>query len=104
MTPARIAIGLATAVVLFVVAVLAIDVARKDVIADGVRIGTVDVGGLERDEARAGAAQARGERRQACRRDLRQAALRAPEFRSWWACGWVLSDRNPLWALGFRGL
>ena len=27
-----------------------------------------------------------------------------PEFRSWWACGWVLSDRNPLWALGFRGL
>jgi lipoprotein-anchoring transpeptidase ErfK/SrfK len=53
MTPVRIAIGLTTAVVLFVVVVLVIDATRKDVIADGVRIGTVDVGGLERDEARA---------------------------------------------------
>ena len=37
---------------LFVVAVLVIDTARKDVIADGVRIGSVDVGGLDRAEAR----------------------------------------------------
>ena len=27
-----------------------------------------------------------------------------PEFRSWWARGRALSDRNPLWVLGFRGL
>lgn len=40
------------AVLLFVVAILVIDGARDDVIADGVRIGTVDVGGMQRDEAR----------------------------------------------------
>ena len=43
----------ALAVVLFVGAVLIIDNARKDVIADGVRIGTLDVGGMDRAEARA---------------------------------------------------
>ena len=40
------------AVVLFTATVLVIDAARKDVIADGVRIASVDVGGLDRDEAR----------------------------------------------------
>ncbi len=43
----------AAAILIFVVAILIIDGARKDVIDDGVRIGTVDVGGMERDEARA---------------------------------------------------
>ena len=40
------------ALVLFSATVLVIDAARKDVIADGVRIASVDVGGLDRDEAR----------------------------------------------------
>jgi lipoprotein-anchoring transpeptidase ErfK/SrfK len=44
----------AAAVLVFVVAILVVDGARSnDVIADGVRIGTVDVGGLDRGEARA---------------------------------------------------
>ncbi len=43
---------LAAAVLLFVIVVLVVDGARKDTIADGVRIGNVDVGGLERGEAR----------------------------------------------------
>ena len=43
--------AVAAAVILFVVAVFIIDSARSDVIADGVKIGSVDVGGLERDEA-----------------------------------------------------
>ncbi len=48
-----LALGAAAAAALvFVAAVLIIDAARKDVIADGVRIGSVDVGGLDRDEAR----------------------------------------------------
>ena len=53
MAAVRIAIGLVIALVLFVVVVLVIDISRNDVIAEGVRVGTVDVGGLERDEARA---------------------------------------------------
>ena len=32
----------------------------------------------------------------------RQAA--SPEFRSWWARGWALRGRKPLWGLGFEGL
>ena len=40
------------ALVLFSATVLVIDAARKDVIADGVRIASADVGGLDRDEAR----------------------------------------------------
>ena len=28
----------------------------------------------------------------------------APEFRSWWARGWALRGRKPLWGLGFEGL
>ena len=40
------------AFVLFVATVLVIDAARKDVVADGVRIGSVDVGGRDGDEAR----------------------------------------------------
>jgi lipoprotein-anchoring transpeptidase ErfK/SrfK len=40
------------ALVLFVATVLVIDAARKDVVADGVRIASVDVGGLDRNEAR----------------------------------------------------
>jgi len=27
-----------------------------------------------------------------------------PEFRSWWARGWALRGRKPLWGLGFEGL
>jgi lipoprotein-anchoring transpeptidase ErfK/SrfK len=50
---AAIAAGAVVAIVLlFVVVVLVVDGSRKDTIADGVRIGTVDVGGLDRDEAR----------------------------------------------------
>ncbi|MEA2223987.1 MAG: L,D-transpeptidase ErfK/SrfK [Solirubrobacteraceae bacterium] len=49
-----IALGATAAVVLvFVLAILVIDGTRDDAIADGVRIGSVDVGGLHRDEARA---------------------------------------------------
>jgi len=44
--------GLLAAGLLFVAVVLVIDAAREDVIADGVRIGSVDVGGLDRQEAR----------------------------------------------------
>ena len=51
MRPVRITIGLVTALVLFVVVVLVVDMTRKDVIANGVRIGTLDVGGLDRDQA-----------------------------------------------------
>ena len=40
------------AVIVFVAAIFIIDSARSDVIADGVRIGKVDVGGMDRDEAR----------------------------------------------------
>lgn len=43
----------AAAVVIFVVAILVVDATREDAIDDGVRIGTVDVGGMQRDEARA---------------------------------------------------
>jgi lipoprotein-anchoring transpeptidase ErfK/SrfK len=43
----------AAAGLLFVIAILVIDGARSDVIADGVRIGTADVGAKTRDEARA---------------------------------------------------
>jgi lipoprotein-anchoring transpeptidase ErfK/SrfK len=39
------------ALLLFVATVLVIDAARDDVIADGVRIGSVGVGGLDREEA-----------------------------------------------------
>jgi lipoprotein-anchoring transpeptidase ErfK/SrfK len=42
----------AAAVVLFVLGVLVIDATRSDVIGDGVRIGNVAVGGLERGAAR----------------------------------------------------
>lgn len=42
----------AAAILIFVMAVLVIDSSRSDVIADGVRIGSVDVGGMQRDEAR----------------------------------------------------
>ena len=41
------------ALALFAATVFIVDAAREEVIADGVRIGTVDVGGLDRDEARA---------------------------------------------------
>ena len=41
-----------TLLALFVAAVFVIDAGKRDVIADGVRIGTLDVGGLERDQAR----------------------------------------------------
>ncbi len=44
--------GLLAALLLFVAVVIVIDAAREDVIADGVRIGSVDVGGLDRQEAR----------------------------------------------------
>jgi lipoprotein-anchoring transpeptidase ErfK/SrfK len=50
----RTTLGIATgaaALALFVVAVLVIDATRTQRIADGVRIGTVDVGGLQRGEA-----------------------------------------------------
>jgi hypothetical protein len=30
--------------------------------------------------------------------------LLLPEFRSWWARGWALRGRKPLWGLGFEGL
>jgi lipoprotein-anchoring transpeptidase ErfK/SrfK len=51
---AAIAAGAVVAIVLaLVVVVLVVDNSRKDTIADGVRIGTLDVGGLDRDEARA---------------------------------------------------
>jgi lipoprotein-anchoring transpeptidase ErfK/SrfK len=47
-------IGAAAATLLiFIVVILIIDGSREDVIDDGVRIGTVDVGGMQRDEARA---------------------------------------------------
>ena len=52
MTPVRIFVGVVGALVVLVVAVLVIDLARKDVVAEGVRVGPVDVGGLEREEAR----------------------------------------------------
>jgi lipoprotein-anchoring transpeptidase ErfK/SrfK len=41
------------AVVVFVLTILVIDGTRKEAIADGVRIGSVDVGGMGRGEARA---------------------------------------------------
>ncbi len=45
--------GAAAAVVLvFAVTILVIDASRNDVIADGVRIGKVDVGGMDREQAR----------------------------------------------------
>jgi lipoprotein-anchoring transpeptidase ErfK/SrfK len=44
--------AVAAAVVLFVLGVLVIDATRSDVIGDGVRIGTVAVGGLDRAAAR----------------------------------------------------
>jgi lipoprotein-anchoring transpeptidase ErfK/SrfK len=44
--------AVAAAVVLFVLGVLVIDATRSDVIGDGVRIGSVAVGGLDRDAAR----------------------------------------------------
>ena len=44
---------MAAIVLLLVVVVLVADSSNKDTIADGVRIGTLDVGGLERGEARA---------------------------------------------------
>ena len=44
--------GLVAALLLFVAAVLVIDAVQEDVMADGVGIGSVDVGGLNRDEAR----------------------------------------------------
>ena len=40
------------ALLVFVVAILIVDASRSDTIADGVRIGTLDVGGMDRDEAR----------------------------------------------------
>jgi lipoprotein-anchoring transpeptidase ErfK/SrfK len=44
--------AVAAAVLVFVVAILIVDGARSDVIDDGVRIGKVDVGGMEPGEAR----------------------------------------------------
>ena len=44
--------GLVAALLLFVAVVVVIDAAREEVIADGVRIGPVDVGELDRREAR----------------------------------------------------
>jgi lipoprotein-anchoring transpeptidase ErfK/SrfK len=50
---ALIGTGAAVGVVLvFVLTILVIDGTRKEVIADGVKIGNVDVGGLDRGEAR----------------------------------------------------
>lgn len=43
----------ATIVLLFVVAVVIVDATREEKVADGVRIGTLDAGGLDRDAARA---------------------------------------------------
>lgn len=45
--------GVVAAIVLIVVAILVIDAVREEKIDDGVRIGTVAVGGKTRDEARA---------------------------------------------------
>jgi lipoprotein-anchoring transpeptidase ErfK/SrfK len=45
--------ALAGAVLVFVIAIFVIDSAGRDTIADGVRIGSVDVGGMDRAEARA---------------------------------------------------
>lgn len=42
----------AAVVVVLVVGVFAVDAAREETVADGVRIGAVDAGGLDRDEAR----------------------------------------------------
>ncbi|MDP8968734.1 MAG: hypothetical protein M3N04_09050, partial [Actinomycetota bacterium] len=51
--PPKLIMPIAAVVVLVgVVAVFAWDADRSDVIADGVRIGPVDVSGLSRDEAR----------------------------------------------------
>jgi len=44
--------AVAAIVLLFVVIVLVVDGARADTIADGVKIGSVDVGGMDRGEAR----------------------------------------------------
>lgn len=44
--------GATAAILVFVVAMLVIDGARSDVIADDVRIGGLDVGGMDSDEAR----------------------------------------------------
>jgi lipoprotein-anchoring transpeptidase ErfK/SrfK len=43
----------AAAVLIFILAIVIIDGTRDETIDDGVRIGTVDVGGMQRDEARA---------------------------------------------------
>jgi lipoprotein-anchoring transpeptidase ErfK/SrfK len=51
MTSLRIGAGLVSALVLLVVVVLVVDVTRKDVIADGVRIATLDVSGMDRHKA-----------------------------------------------------
>lgn len=49
-----IGLGAVVAIVLlFVLAIVVIDGARKDVVADGVKIGTVDAGGLDRGQVRA---------------------------------------------------
>ncbi len=49
-----IAVGATVAIVLlFVITVLVIDGAQEDVVAGGVKVGTVDVGGLDRAKARA---------------------------------------------------
>jgi lipoprotein-anchoring transpeptidase ErfK/SrfK len=45
--------AVAAIVLLLVIVVLVVDGSSKDTIADGVRIGTLDVGGLDRGEARA---------------------------------------------------
>lgn len=45
--------AVAAVIVVLVAGVLAVDAVREERIADGVRIGAVDVGGLDRDEARA---------------------------------------------------
>ena len=37
-------------------------------------------------------------------RSQEQRAAVLPEFRSWWARGWALRGRKPLWGLGFEGL
>lgn len=42
-----------TVVLLFVLTVLVIDGAQEDVVADGVKVGTIDVGGMDRAKARA---------------------------------------------------
>lgn len=50
----KVWIGTVAAVlVVLVLGVLLVDASRDETIADGVRIGAVDVGGLDRDEARA---------------------------------------------------